>query len=93
MFGIRFSRSSTTPIRERRRRRWSDVVATWLTIGGVVLDQAARQADIFPPSWSPYIRTAAFAFGLTAVLERVERHRDARRYLQRLNDDASARRM
>lgn len=81
-----FSRRSGTPLKERRRRRWSDTVATFAAVAGVVLDQAARRdADLFPPSWRPYILAASLAFMVIATVERIERRHDYNRYVRRIN--------
>lgn len=82
-----FSRRNHAPIKERRRRRWSHTLADWGTVAGIVLDQLARQGEILPPTWRPYVLAAAAAFGLTAVMERIERRRDYERYVRRLAED------
>lgn len=85
-----FTRRTATPIRERRRRRWSDTFATIAAIAGVALDQAARSVEAFPPSWHPYIRAAALAFGAVAMLERIERRHDYKRYVRRITRETTS---
>lgn len=92
MLGLHFtfSRNPTTPLRERRRRRWADTVSTVCAVLGMTLAEAARQIEQFPLGARPYIIAASAAFGAIAVIERLERRHDYQRYVERVREQSDA---
>lgn len=85
MLGLHFtfSRQPTAPLRERRRRRWADTVSTFCAVMGFALAEMAKSIDQFPLGARPYIVAASAAFGAIAIIERLERRHDYKRYVRR----------
>lgn len=85
-FHQRFTGRAVAPVRERRRRRWwAETGTLYLAALGAILERltATRALDFMPPSWRPYVVAIAGACAALAVIERIERARDYRRYIRR----------
>lgn len=85
-----FTHAPRAPIRERRRKRWTEVYGRSLAALGILL-AFLQQRDIivlFPERWRPYIVGASAAFALIWGSEYAERHHDWKRYQERLERES-----
>ena len=89
----RFVKNGRSPIKDPRRKRWSEEYARWLAALGVLLTFLQNKDIIvlFPASWHPYIAGAAAALTIVAGAEFAEGHRDRKRWEAKLRRDAQQR--